>query len=62
MLDINKIIYYADKEGVLQDTVQRRFFSLGDMIIAGERNGPLSPSPKQCGCIVCSESPVAFDK
>ena len=62
VLDINKIIYYADKKGVLRDIVQRRFFSLGDMIIAGERNGPLSPSPKQCGCIVCSENPVAFDK
>lgn len=62
VLDINKIIYYADKTGVLQNTVQRQFFSLGDMIVAGEHNGPLSPEPKPCGLIVCSENPVVFDQ
>lgn len=62
VLDINRIIYYSNKKGVLQDKVQRRFFSLGDMVIAGERNGPLSPSPKPCGCVLCSENPIAFDR
>lgn len=61
VLDINRIIYYADKQGKLCDKVQRRFFSLGDMIVAGEHNGPLSPQPKPFGCLICSEDPVAFD-
>ena len=47
---------------MLQNTVQRQFFSLGDMIVAGEHNGPLSPEPKPCGLIVCSENPVVFDQ
>ena len=61
VLDINRIIYYADKNGKLCQTVQRRFFSLGDMIIAGQKNGPLAPQPRKCGYVVCSEDPVAFD-
>ena len=62
VLDINSIIYYSNKRGQLQNRIQRRFFSLGDMIIAGQRNGPLSPEPKSCGTIICSEDPIAFDK
>lgn len=61
ILDINRIMIYADKEGVLHDTPQRRFFSLGDMIISGDHNGPLAPSPIDVGVILCSEDPVAFD-
>jgi len=62
ILDINRIIYYANKQGILQGKIQRRFFTIGDMIIAGEKNGPLAPSPKKCGCLICSENPIAFDK
>ncbi len=61
VLDINRIIYYADKQGNLRDKVQRRFFTLGDMIVAGQKNGPLAPTPREYGCILCSEDPVAFD-
>lgn len=61
ILDINRIIVYADKEGKLTDEPQRRFFSLGDMIVAGHKNGPLAPAPIETGVLVCSEDPVAFD-
>ena len=53
ILDINRIILYADKEGRLTDQPQRRFFSLGDMIVAGHRNGPLGPSPIEIGVLLC---------
>lgn len=61
ILDINRIIIYADKEGNLCNKPQRKFFSLGDMIIAGHKNGPLAPSPMDMGVLLCSEDPVAFD-
>lgn len=59
--DLNYIIQYADKNGKLQEHVQRRMINFGDMIIAGEGNGPVSPEPKKMGCIVGSESATAFD-
>lgn len=62
ILDINRIVIYANKQGKLEKLPQRKFLSIGDMIIAGEGNGPLGPSPKEMGVILVSEDPVAFDK
>lgn len=61
ILDLNRIMIYADKRGRLQDAPQRRFFTVGDMIVAGHRNGPLAPTPIKMGILLCSEDPVAFD-
>lgn len=61
ILDLNRIMIYADRNGIMQDSPQRKFFSLGDMIISGERNGPLAPSAKKCGILLCAENPIAFD-
>jgi hypothetical protein len=61
IIDINKIIFYADKNGVLRDKIQRKMFILVDAIIAGEGEGPLKPSPKKCGLIVGGFNPVAVD-
>lgn len=61
ILDINRILIYADKDGVMRKTPQRRFFSLGDMIISGQLNGPLAPSPIDIGVILCSTDLFAFD-
>jgi uncharacterized protein (DUF362 family) len=61
ILDINRIMIYADAEGNLHSTPQRKFFSLGDMIISGHKNGPLAPTPKDVGILICSENPVSFD-
>lgn len=33
----------------------------GDMIVSGEKNGPMSPSYKKVGGILFAENPVAFD-
>lgn len=62
ILDVNRIMIYADKKGELKDIPQRKFLSLGDMIIAGHKNGPLGPSAKPIGVLVISEDPVAFDQ
>ena len=62
ILDLNRIMIYVDKDGRLCDTPQRRFFSMGDMVTAGHRNGPMAPTPIDIGVILCSEDPVAFDR
>lgn len=62
IVDLNRILLYADKNGVLRDTRQRKLFIIGDMIISGEMEGPLDPSPIIADTIVMGDDPVAFDK
>ncbi|MCI8484014.1 MAG: DUF362 domain-containing protein [Lachnospiraceae bacterium] len=62
ILDINRIMVYADKRGRLRESPQRKFLTIGDMIVAGEKNGPLGPSAKRMGMVLISEDPVAFDR
>jgi uncharacterized protein (DUF362 family) len=59
--DLSKILFLADRKGVIQHNPQRRFFSIIDGIVAGEKEGPLEPSPKPCGVIICGFDPVAVD-
>jgi len=59
--DLSKIIIYADKEGVLHNKPQRNIFSLVDGIIAGEKNGPMSPMPKSIGSLVAGINILAVD-
>jgi hypothetical protein len=59
--DLSKIIFLSDKNGTMQETPQRRFFSIIDGIIAGEKKGPLEPSPKPCGVILGGFDPIAVD-
>lgn len=61
IIDLNKILFYADKSGRMQQSVQRRYLIVGDMVIAGENNGPLSPEPKHIGAIAVAENPLVFD-
>ncbi len=61
VLDLNKVLLYADGEGKLHETRQRRYFSLVDGIVAGEHNGPLRPTAVDCGCLVAGSDPVAVD-
>ena len=60
--DLNKIVFYADKNGELQSTPQRKMIIVADMIISGEGEGPLKPSPKKVGMIVSGTNPISFDK
>lgn len=61
VLDLNQILLYADKRGVLHYTPQKRYFSCIDGIIAGEKEGPLHPVPKKTGLLVGGFNPVAVD-
>lgn len=59
--DLNYIVQYADKNGVLKNDPQRVILHFGDMIIAGEGNGPVSSVPKKLGIMLLSEDGSAFD-
>lgn len=60
--DICRVVRYADKEGVMKSEPQRKMLILADMIVAGEKDGPLCPSPKQVGMLVGGMEQIAVDK
>lgn len=60
--DINKIIYFADKNGTMRDSPCREILIVADMIVSGEKEGPVAPSPKEVGIIAAGLNPVCFDE
>ena len=61
VLDLNRTLFYADRNGRIQDQVQRRLLTLVDGIVAGEADGPTHPTPRECGVLVGGVNPVAVD-
>lgn len=61
ILDINRIVYYSDEKGRICREQQKKILHFGDMIVSGEREGPLRPAYKKVGGILFSDNPVAFD-
>ena len=61
-IDLNYILLYANKSGVLQDKQQRIIISIGDMIIAGQGEGPVGPDPKPLGLIMMADNNLLFDR
>ena len=61
-LDLARIVHYADRNGVLRDTIQRPNFSLIDGVIGGDGEGPLAPDPVAGGTLVFGESVVDTDR
>ena len=61
IVDMNKILLYADRAGIMRDTPQRRLFILVDGIVAGEKEGPMTPEPRNCGVLVAGYNPVEVD-
>lgn len=62
ILDLNQIILFADKNGTLQKTVQRKIVTIGDLIISGENEGPLLPTPKRTYSILFADNNILFDQ
>lgn len=58
-VDLTRIAHYADENGRMHDTPQRRHLSLIDGIVAGEGDGPLDPDPIRAGTVLLSDS-IAF--
>jgi uncharacterized protein (DUF362 family) len=61
ILDLNKVLLFADQDGVLHDRPQRRYIAIVDGVVTGEGEGPLSPQAREDGVVVSSLDPVAID-
>jgi len=61
VLDLNKIILYADKNGNMMGAPQRKYFSILDGFIGGEKEGPLGPSSIKSNVILGGFNPVLVD-
>jgi uncharacterized protein (DUF362 family) len=61
ILDLNKIVLYADKQGALRETHQRRYLAIVDGIYSGEGDGPLNPSIRHDGILLAGSNPVLVD-
>jgi uncharacterized protein (DUF362 family) len=64
ILDLNKVLYYANPDGSLRDGVlvnAKRYIGIVDGILAGEGHGPLAPEPVEMGYLFCGTNPVAID-
>ena len=56
-----RVFHFADREGQIQNTPQRRFFSVIDGIIGGDNKGPLEPDPIPAGVLLAGENLLAVD-
>jgi hypothetical protein len=61
VIDLNRILMYAENNGHLRDNPARRLFCIVDGIIGGEGNGPLDPVPKPAGVVLAGNNAVAVD-
>ncbi len=61
IVDLNKAITYSDKNGNIKQKPQRIIFSVCDMIISGEKEGPMAPIDKEVGYIVAGFNVINND-
>lgn len=61
VLDLNRILLYADHAGRIQNTAQRRVVHVIDALVGGEGDGPLAPDRHDVGLIIISDDAVAAD-
>ncbi len=63
VLDLNRCLYYSDREGLRLDAPHpvRTVLSVLDGIVAGEGEGPLAPRDRPLGVVLAATDPVALD-
>lgn len=61
VLDLNRILLYGDADGGMHESPQRRIWTLTDALVAGERNGPLAPEPRQLRAVTCASNAAHAD-
>jgi uncharacterized protein (DUF362 family) len=59
--DLMTIARFADREGQIHSTPQRRHFSIVDGVVGGEGNGPLFPDARPEGVILAGRNLLAVD-
>jgi uncharacterized protein (DUF362 family) len=60
-LDLQRVLHYGLRDGTMSNQVQRRVLTITDAIIAGEGDGPLSPTPVELGMMTFGVNPAALD-
>ncbi len=62
-LDLNRCLYYSDREGIRLDAdgPVRHVLTVLDGVVAGEGEGPLAPTDRPLGAIIAATDPVAVD-
>jgi uncharacterized protein (DUF362 family) len=61
ILDINRCLFFSDRNGQFRTERQRRYFTLLDGILGMEGEGPMEGTPKDAGCLVAGYNPVVSD-
>lgn len=61
IIDLNIILTYCDRLGVIKNSPQRKIFNICDMVVVGEKEGPLEPSPKSLGIILMGSNTYLCD-
>lgn len=61
ILDLNRILFHADREGRLAAAPVRRYLAIVDGIVAGEGEGPLGATPVEAGLLVGGAHPALVD-
>jgi uncharacterized protein (DUF362 family) len=61
ILDLNRILFFASREGVMRDEPQRRYLTIVDGIVGGEGEGPLGATPVHSGLLIGGFDPSLVD-
>jgi len=60
-MDLQRVLHYGLLDGTLSDWVQRKVVTITDAIVAGEGDGPLSPTPVDLRMMTLGINPAALD-
>lgn len=60
-LDLQNILHYGTSDSKIADTPQRKVITITDAIVAGERDGPLAPSPVPLGIMTLGTNVAALE-
>lgn len=60
-LDLQRVLAYGRPDGTLAGTPQRTVLTVTDAIVAGQGNGPLSPTPMPLGMMTLGVNPAAVE-
>ena len=61
VLDLHRVLLFADAQGRLQERPVRRYFSVVDGVIGGDGEGPLHPDATPSGVVLAGFNALAVD-
>ena len=61
VVDMTRIVHYADEAGRIMPTIQRQMFSVVDGIVGGDVDGPMKLRSRRAGVVLSGQDMVAVD-